>query len=108
MIEWIKRLFRSEERDIQRFFESLSPSKPGRQGYTKKDRYRDFKRVFATDEGRRVLSQIIDEAEGVPIVENEVSDTHRVSYRLGRRSLGLWIVRVLNAEPLDENYTTER
>lgn len=94
-------IFKRKERDLQRFFESLVPSKPGRQGYTKKDRYRDFRQVFSTEQGKRVLSQIINEAEGVPIVESEASDTHKVAFRLGKRSLGLWIVRVLNAEPLN-------
>lgn len=100
---WFRR-----DRDIQRFFESLTPAKPGRGSYTKKDRYRDFRQVFNTEPGRRVLAQIIDEAEGIPIVESEVDNTHRVSFRLGKRSLGLWIVRVLNAEPLDDPTTTKR
>ena len=94
-LDWFK-----PRTDLQAFFASLSPAKPGRNGYTKADRYRDFRAVFATESGRRVLAQLIDHCEGLPIVEKEVSDTHLTAYRMGQREPGLWIVRVLNAEPL--------
>lgn len=97
------RLFRRRKTDLQRFFDGLGTYRAGHRGYTKKDRYRDFRQVFSSEAGKRVLSQIIAESEGLPVVESEASDTHRISFRLGKRSLGLWIVRVLNAEPLDEN-----
>jgi len=95
--------FFSKKNDLQKFFDSLTSIKPGRNQYTKMDRYRDFRRVFNSDEGKRVLSQIIGESEGLPIIENEVADTHKMAFRAGKRSVGLWIVQVLNAEPLEDN-----
>lgn len=89
--------------DLQRFFQSLSFVKPGRGGYKKMDRYRDFRQVFNTDSGKRVLAQIIDECEGLPIIEKEVSDTHKMAFRAGKRNVALWITQVLNAEPLQED-----
>ena len=84
------------------FYGSLTPVRVGRNDYTKTDRYRDFRAVFTTPEGRKVLSQIIAYSEGLPVSEREVSDTHRTAFRAGQRDTGLWIVRVLNAEPLDQ------
>lgn len=92
-------LFKRKDKDIKAFFESLSMVKTGRNGYSKMDRYRDFRKVFGTEEGRRVLAQIVDHSD-IPIVESEVSDTHKMAFRAGQRNLSMWIIKVLNAEPL--------
>lgn len=95
---WVK----DEGRDLQKFFEALSPAKIGFHGYTKKDRATDFRRVFNTPEGRRVLAQIIAEAEGSVISESEVGNTHLTTFRAGKRYLGQWVVKQLNAIPLED------
>lgn len=95
--------FRRKGADLQKFFDSLTFITPGRNGYRKADRYRDFRQVFNSDAGKRVLAQIIDNAEGLPILEHEVSDTHKMAYRAGQRSVALWIVKTLKAEPLEES-----
>lgn len=98
-------MFRRKNRDLQAFYESLSPSRVGLLGYTKKDRFRDFRKVFSTPEGRRVLAQIIAEAEGKPIVEADTEKPNVLAFRAGSRFLGHWIVKQLNAEPLEGDQT---
>lgn len=95
---WVK----DDDRDLQAFYESLSPVRIGLQGYSKADRSADFRRLFNTPEGRRVLAQVIAEAEGAAILESEVGDTHKLAFRAGKRYLGQWIVRQLNAIPLED------
>lgn len=92
--------------DLQKFFESLSPAKVGF-GYTETDRYRDFREVFSTPQGRRVLHQIIDYCEGLPRSEHDADQIHRNNFRDGRRDAGLWIIRRMNAVPLDKPGKTE-
>lgn len=84
---------------LKAFFASL-PVISG--SYTKKDRYRDFMAVFGTEAGGRVLQQIIKEAEGLPIIEEDAESHAKLAYRAGRRSLGLWIVKTLNTEPFED------
>lgn len=51
---------KAEPDDITAFVEALAPLKATSEGeYTFVDRYRDFSRVFGTDEGQRVLRQIV-------------------------------------------------
>lgn len=96
---------RRSGRDLQKFFGSLTHVRAGRLGYTKTDRYRDFRAVFATPEGRKVLAQIIDYCEGAPVIEADVSDTHGLAFKAGKRNVGLWMVQTLNAEPLEGEKT---
>ena len=96
---FLRRYFEKSEPDLQEFFKSIVSVKPGVNGYTKKDRYVDFTKVFSTPEGKRVLGQIIEHSEGFPIMESEVGDTNRMIYRAGRREPGLWIVKILNTQP---------
>jgi len=50
---------------VQRWLpQTLPPLKSYWGNYTTLDRYRDFRTVFGTPEGRRVLKQLIDFCEG--------------------------------------------
>lgn len=89
--------------DLQAFYEALTPVRVGRNNYTKADRFRDFQTVFASEQGKRVLAQLIDVAEGRPIAESEVGDHALLAYRQGQRSIGQWLVRTLNGVPLEGN-----
>jgi hypothetical protein len=69
---------------------------------TPMDKYRAFRRVFGTNEGRQVLYQILTwakvygtTAKGSPI------DPMAMAIQEGKRSLALQILAVMNAEPLD-------
>lgn len=87
--------FWNRRTSLQQFFEEVGPPRGSKQ-----DQYQDFQAVFnghsSPEQGRRVLAWIIAEAEGRPIEQREVTDTHQVSYRLGQRRLGLWIVKRIN------------
>jgi hypothetical protein len=67
--------------------------------YTAIDRYRDFRRLFETDEkGRRVLAQILTRCQ---LWERSyvAGDPHETARREGMRDVGLWIMEIINFEP---------
>ena len=75
--------------DIASFIEALRPVKVSTTGYTAEDRHRDFKAVFhGTEQGKRVLSQIVDYAEGHSVGEHEVDSHAKLAYWAGRRKVG--------------------
>ena len=70
-------------------------------GYTARDRQRDFKHVFeAGAEGRRVLAQLLMRCQ---VWERSyvTADTHESARREGMRDIGLWIMELINTEPVD-------
>lgn len=95
-----------DEADISALIEALRPVKVGRNNYTELDRHRDFKAVFGSTEGKRVLSQIIDFCEGRPIAEDQCEGLGRLSFLAGRRRAGLWIMSKLNP-PADHDVSTQ-
>lgn len=106
MFSWFRR--RPKDK-LQRFYASLPAIKAGRGTYTRGDRYRDFRAVFyghsSPEQGRRVLAQILDEANGLPDLESDTDQALR--FRAGKRSIGLKIVKWLNAEPPQEEEDVE-
>lgn len=84
---------------LKKFFESLPVIS---RSYSKKDRFRDFKAVFGSEAGGRVLQSILAETEGLPIIEEDAESHAKLAYRAGKRSVGLWIVKTLNKEPFEE------
>lgn len=99
MIRWLAWLRRHREPDIDKFFASLTPVQLGA-SYTRMDRYRDFRRVFGTEDGKRVLWQIFEWTHMFrPIAVKDPHDTYR---RDGERNIGLKILAMMNAEPLGE------
>ena len=76
-------------------------------GYDAADRYRDFRRALAdTAEGRHVLSQILArcrvwERSYVP------GDTHETARREGMRDVGLWVLGILETDPVHQHAAVE-
>lgn len=91
MVRW----WRRPDVDLQKFFEALPTAFVGR-GYSREDRYRDFRAVFNTDAGRRVLAQIVREAEGLPVSRRDAADHAGLAYGAGKRWMGQWIVKAIN------------
>lgn len=93
------------EADPEAFFESLLRARLG-EGYGPVERYRDFRQVFASPAGRRVLWQILEWAHLFrPVaVRGDSAETYR---RDGERNIGLRILATLNAEPLDRAQQAE-
>lgn len=89
--------------EVATFIEALRSTKASREGpYTYTDRYRDFKQVFGTDAGKRVLSQIIDLCEGRPATETDAESHARLAYRAGARSVGLKIAAWATVPPPEQ------
>lgn len=91
-----------EQPDLRALMLPLSPAAVGLGGYTRMDRYADFRAVFftgnATDTQReRVLFQILAEC-GVNsyLYGQDAHDTYRM---LGKREIGLTLMEWLTTEP---------
>ena len=89
--------------DLQAFYEALRPIKVTQDGaYTPKDRFRDFRAVFfGSAQAQRVLAQILDECEGLPVTLNQLDSHSYLAHRHGKREVGLRIVQWMNAVPPD-------
>lgn len=87
------------EADPEAFFDDLLRARLGA-GYGPVERTRDFRRVFASPAGRRVLWQILEWAHLFRPVAVK-GDSHETYRRDGERNIGLRILATLNAEPLE-------
>ena len=67
------------------------------------DRYRDFRKVFGTAEGKRVLNEIV--AWGrilrTPVLGKPI-DPHAMAVAFGERNLALKIIAAVYIEPVDK------
>lgn len=88
--------------DIADFIEALRPVKVGRNNYTRLDRYRDFRAVFGSEQGKRVLSQIIDASEGGVIAEADAESHARLAFRAGMRRVGALIAAWATIAPPED------
>lgn len=104
-MRWFARRNRRPESDLDGFFRSLSAQQLG-PAYGPLDRHRDFKRVFSSAEGRRVLWTILDWC-GLYRPVAVKGDPHETYHRDGRRDIALRIIRAMNAEPLDRPVAAE-
>lgn len=97
--------------NLQAFFDGMRPhfvKAKWNTSYTPLDRYREFNEVFqSTDAGRRVLAQIIDLCEGLPLSLNQISDHAYMAFRAGKREVGLDIQKLLVEEPRDFSQMNE-
>lgn len=97
---------RKTPKDPVEFSNDVAGDTPSR-GYTALERSNDFKRVLQhTPEARRVLAQILVrcqlwERSYVP------GDSHETARREGMRDIGLWIMEIVNDDPIDEPHTAE-
>lgn len=105
MIKRIKSLFSpTGNPDVVAFLERLGRWEIS-EAYTEIDRYRDFRKVFSTPEGKRVLSQIMEMthiyAPSVPEPEvlGGAPNPNLTYFREGERNVGLRIIATMNAEP---------
>ena len=90
-------------------FDTLA-SLPSSDGYTTNDLYRDFRLVFfGTDEGKRVLRNILQ--LGCVFSEPELPnpiDPYALAQSRGRRWLALKILQVAQFEPKDKPQQTRK
>jgi hypothetical protein len=68
--------------------------------YTDKDRYRDFRKVFTSDEGKRVLGQIVSWAKVLtPSVMGSPIDPYKMAVCEGEKNLARRILLAVYNEP---------
>lgn len=97
----------ASQEDVAALIEALRPVRVGRANYTRTDRYRDFSSVFGSDAGKRVLSQIIDFAEGPPTIESDLSNHALLAARAWARRVGQMIAAWASVPPAVEETTKE-
>lgn len=89
-----------EATDIRSLVAAIRFVKVGRGDYTRLDRYRDFSRVFyGTEEGRRVLAQIMDLCEGPVTLESELPNHALLAGRSMSRRVGTLITAWASVPP---------
>jgi len=76
---------------------------PSTEGYLPMDKYRDFRKVFTTDEGKRVLSEIMSWGRlthatllGRPI------DPYAMAVAFGERNMALKLLATVLNEPIEK------
>jgi hypothetical protein len=73
------------------------------EGYTPMDRYRDFKKVFGTAEGKRVLREIISWGRLLrPPILGKPIDPYAMAVAFGERNLASKIMAAIHNEPPDK------
>lgn len=87
------------QEDLLDMLESL----PSQEGYTPTDRYRDFKKVFGTDEGKRVLREILSWGRMFrsPVLGKPI-DPHAMAVAFGERNMALKLLATVHTEPPDK------
>jgi hypothetical protein len=98
--------------DLRGLMIPLLPAQVGQGNYTAMDRYRDFRAVFfgdaSAEQKEKVLFQILAACElhGIPMQDE---NTHETSRWMGRRDVGMAVLRYLTSEPQTNQFvpTTE-
>lgn len=89
----------------QDFFKTLATYTgyaPGHEGALEK--YRDYRAVFGTEQGNRVLHDILVQA-GVNVDMHPSPgpiDPYKTHYDLGKRGLAMTIIGIINKEPPEQ------
>ena len=76
---------------------------PSRDGYSPVDRYRDFRKTFETDEGKRVLSEILSWGRifRTPVLGKPI-DPYAMAIAFGERNMALKLMAAVYTEPVDK------
>ena len=76
---------------------------PSQEGYSPVERYQDFRKVFGTDEGKRVLREIL--AWGrmfrAPVLGKPI-DPYAMAVAFGERNMALKLMATVHTEPPDK------
>lgn len=77
--------------------------------YNEVDRYQDFRQLFSSDQGTRVLLEII-RLSGIrkAAAPRSQYQTNETFFRDGARALGLHIIDIYNIEPNAKPATTRK
>ena len=76
------------------------------ENYADRDVHADFKAVFNTDQGKRVLARILAECH-FWVSTDRGEDTHSTAWCNGKRDLGIWLTEIIAIEPPPQPAQTE-
>ena len=95
----------SETPDVLDMLQAL----PSVDGYTPMDRYRDFKKVFSTEEGKRILREILSWGRvfRTPSFRSPI-DPYAMAVTFGERNMALKLLATINQEPRPQATTATR
>lgn len=84
-------------------------SLPSQEGYTAMDCYRDFRKVFGTDEGKRVLREILSWGRifRSPVLGKPI-DPYAMAVAFGERNIAIKLLTTINNEPPDKPQKTRK
>lgn len=87
--------------DFDAFFTTVLEDQTGREQYPDGDRYRDFKQVFGSEQGQRVLLEILSwgHVTRLPLPMAGPIDPIRFAINEGQRRVVLRILHTMNFEP---------
>ena len=76
---------------------------PSEEGYSPIERYRDFRKVFGTDEGKRVLREILSWGRMFrsPVLGKPI-DPYSMAVAFGERNMALKLMATVHTEPTDK------
>jgi hypothetical protein len=80
---------------------------PSQDGYSPVERYRDFRKVFSTDDGKRVLREILSWGRmfRAPVLGKPI-DPYAMAVALGERNIALKLMATVHTEPPDKPQRT--
>lgn len=84
-------------------------SLPSQENYLPMDRYRDFKKVFGTAEGKRVLREILSWGRMFrsPVLGKPI-DPYAMAVAFGERNMALKLMAAVYTEPKDKPQSTRK
>lgn len=76
---------------------------PSKDGYPPMERYRDFRKLFGTDEGKRVLGEILSWGRilSTPVLGRPI-DPYAMAIAFGERNMALKIMAAVHVEPAEK------
>ena len=94
--------------DPEAFLAALAASHPGK-GYSKMDRYKDFRRLFLdTEEGKRVLYEILSFCGMFRSAAPAANfDPYQTMFLNGQQDIAFRLLATMNAEPKERATNTK-
>ena len=82
-------------------------SLPIAENYSPRDKYQDFHQLFSTDQGQRVLREILSWGRmfATPITSSPI-DPYLSHVRIGEANIALKLLSTINNEPLEQQTKT--
>ena len=82
---------------------------PSQEGYSPVERHRDFQKVFGTDDGKRVLREILSWGRMFrsPVLGKPI-DPYAMAVAFGERNIALKLLATVHTQPPDKPQRTRK